>query len=342
LIGGSKLPSVSVHGVELSQEVVDLMPSFVDPKDLARTRITVADARRYVTADTNLYDVVIADLFHPALDGSGALYTREHFESVRRRLAPGGIFCQWLPLYQLDDPSLRAIIRSFLAVYPGGSAWLNHYSVRTPMLALIGPREATPLDIAALQARLVTPGVAAAVRPLGFESGIDIWGQYLGGPRALANYAGNGPTNTDDYPFVTFDAERNVRALSAPPWSLLLSAIRSIRTEPDELLSGGDLDDLTKRLPPYWAARNRFLEAGAALRGEPRGRALIDAAAPGLLETLRLSPEFDPAYQPLLSMAQMLAASDRDAARQLLGSIVSAAPRRPEAQRMLTQITGAP
>lgn len=342
LIGGSKLPSVSVHGVELSQEVVDLMPWFIDAKDLERTRLTVADARRYVAADTNQYDVVIADLFHPALDGSGALYTREHFEAVRQRLAPRGIFCQWLPLYQLDEPSLRAIMRSFLSVYPGGSAWLNHYSVRTPMLALIGPREAAPFDAASLQARLDLPGMAAAVRPLGFESAIDVLGQYLGGPRALARYAGDGPTNTDDYPFVTFDAERNVRALSAPPWSLLLNAVSSIRTEPDELLNGRDFGDLARRLPSYWAARNRFLEAGAALRGEPRGRALIDAAAPGLLETLRLSPEFDPAYHPLLSMAQMLATSDRNAARQLLESIVAAAPDRREARQLLKQIAGAP
>ncbi|MBC7047449.1 hypothetical protein G6O52_26340, partial [Salmonella enterica subsp. enterica serovar Heidelberg] len=77
-------------------------------------------ARRFVVSDLRSYDVIIADLFHPALDGSGALYTTEHFAATRRRLAAGGIFCQWLPLYQLDAPSLRAIIRSFLAVYPQG------------------------------------------------------------------------------------------------------------------------------------------------------------------------------------------------------------------------------
>lgn len=342
LIGGTKLPSVSVHGVELSQEVVDLMPRFVDPQDLQRARISVADARRYVVADTALHDVIIADLFHPALDGSGALYTREHFEAIRKRLAPQGIFCQWLPLYQLDAPSLRAIIRSFLSVYPEGSAWLNHYSVRTPMLALIGPRDAAPLDLAALRTRLDTPDVAAAIRPLGFQSPLDLLGQYLAGPRALSRFSGTGPMNTDDFPFVTFDAERNVRALSAPPWSLLLETIRSIRTEPEELLDTRSSGDFQRRLASYWEARNRFIEACAALRGEPRGRALIEAAAPGLIETLRLSPEFDPAYQPLLSMARALAASDRPAARRLLEAIVSAAPAREEAAQMLRQIAPAP
>jgi spermidine synthase len=338
LVGGTKMPGVAVRGVELSQEVVDLLPWFVNPDDARRARITVADARRYVAADTSFYDVVIADLFHPALDGSGALYTTEHFGAVRRRLAPGGIFCQWLPLYQLDAPSLRAIIRSFLAVYPGASAWLNHYSVLTPMLALIGPRDAGPPDLAALNIRLDDPAVAAVVRPLGFESSIDLLGQYLAGPRALASFAGDGPQNTDDYPFVTFDAERNVRALTAPPWSLLLATTRAIRPGAAELIGAPRSDDLATRLSSYWAARNRFLEAGAALPGEPRGRALIDAAAPSLIEALRLSPEFDPAYGPLLSMARALMASDRPAARRLLEAIAAAAPGRNEARQLLGEI----
>lgn len=338
LVGGTKMPGVTVRGVELSREVVDLLPWFVNPDDINRASIAVADARRYVAADTSFYDVVIADLFHPALDGSGALYTTEHFDAVRGRLAPGGIFCQWLPLYQLDAPSLRAIIRSFLAVYPGGSAWLNHYSIFTPMLVLIGPRDPGQLDLARLNNRLNDPAVAAAVRPFGFESSIDLLGQYLAGPHALASFAGEGPQNTDNYPFVTFDAERNVRALSAPPWSLLLATTRAMRPDAAELVTASQSGDLAKRLVSYWAARNRFLEAGAALRGEPRGMALIEAASPGLIESLRLSPEFDPAYRPLLSMVRALMASDRPAARRLLEAIAAAAPGRPEPSQMLAEI----
>src|ERR1700737_4834578 len=160
LVGGAQMPGTTVRGVELSPEVVALLPWFSNasaPAPLAAgssPQVTIADARRYVAADTGQYDVIVADLFHPALDGSGALYTTEHFVAVRERLAPGGLFCQWLPLYQLDLPSLRAIIRGFLDVYPDGSAWLNHYSVRTPMLALIGPPDGGYLDLDALGARL--------------------------------------------------------------------------------------------------------------------------------------------------------------------------------------------
>jgi spermidine synthase len=341
VVGGSQMPGVTVHGVELSREVVDLLPWFANPAASGPTPlVTVADARRYVAADTDQYDLIVADLFHPALDGSGALYTVEHFEAVKRRLAAGGMFCQWLPLYQLDLPSLRAIIRGFLEIYPQGSAWLNHFSVRTPMLALIGPRDGYDLDPDALATRLRDPAIRSVVRPLGFEAPIDLLGQYLGGPRALAAFAGEAPRNTDDYPFVTFDARRNVRALTAPPWSLLLAVTQAMRPDPAELLAAPQRDALGDRLRAYWQARNLFLEAGAALPGDPRGSALIDAASPGLLDALRLSPEFDPAYVPLIGMAKSLVTSDRAAAVRLLRAINDAAPSRNEAREMLAREFG--
>lgn len=341
MVGGTQMPGVSVRGVELSREVVDLLPWFVNPPPAAAPRVTVADARRYVAADTGQHDVIIADLFHPALDGSGALYTVEHFAAVKRRLARGGIFCQWLPLYQLDMPSLRAIVRGFLDVYPEGAAWLNHYSVRTPMLALIGTRDGGHLDTDALAARLRDPAIASVVRPLGFEAPIDLLGQYLAGPRALSAFAGAGPRNTDDYPFVTFDARRNVRALTAAPWSLLLAVTKDIRPDPNELLArAAEQDALGARLNAYWAARNRFLEAGASLPGDPRGAALIHAASPGLIEALRLSGEFDPAYAPLMGMARSLLGSDRAAAARLLRRINEAAPSRREARDLLLREFG--
>jgi spermidine synthase len=341
LIGGSQMPGVTAQGVELSREVVELLPWFAPSgATAAAPRVTVADARRYVAADTTQYDVIIADLFHPALDGSGALYTTDHFEAVRRRLAQGGVFCQWLPLYQLDLPSLRAIIRGFLEIYPGASAWLNHYSVRTPMLALIGPRDGGTLDLDALDARLRDTAVRPVARRLGFETPMDLLGQYLGGPRVLSAFAGQGPRNTDDYPFVTFDARRNVQALTAPPWALLRAVTQALRPDPAELLAEPMRDALSDRLTAYWHARNRFLDAGAALPGDPRSAALIEAASPGLLDALRLSSEFDPAYGPLIGMARSLMTSDRAAAARLLHAINDAAPSRGEARKMLSREFG--
>ncbi|MGJ5181192.1 spermidine synthase [Bradyrhizobium oligotrophicum] len=341
VLGGAEMPDLDVRAVELSAEAVVLLPWFGNPAaKQAMPPISIADARRFVVADDARYDVVVADLFHPALDGSGALYTTEHFEAVKQRLAADGLFCQWLPLYQLDAPSLRAIIRSFLAVFPRGSAWLNHYSVRTPMLALIGSRKPQPLDPDRLGDRLSDPRLRPILRPLGLDQPIDLLGQYVAGADALASFAGPGPRNTDDFPFVTFDARRNVTALTSAPWELLLTVIGQIKTDPADLIDPSRRAAWTERLGPYWQARNRFLRAGAALTGEPRGAALIAAAAPGLLDSIRLSAAFEPAYAPLMSMARSLLASDRAAAERLLLDIEQAAPSRREARDLLAQEFG--
>jgi spermidine synthase len=240
-------------------------------------------------------------------------------------------------LYQLDLPSLRTIIRTFLDVYPGASAWLNHYSVRTPMLVLVGPRSGGYLDLDALTARLRDPGAGAVARAVGFDAPMDVLGQYLGGARTLAALAGDGARNTDDYPYVALDASRNVHALTAAPADLLMAVVHRAHPDPTELLAAPDRPQFADRLTAYWRARDRFLEAGAALHGEPRGLALVAAASPGLLDSIRLSAEFDPAYQPLIAMARSLLDADRQAAAKLLQAIDQAAPSRGDARDLLAR-----
>lgn len=330
IAGAAALPRVAATGVELTPEVIGLLPWFAEQGAPPLPLIVVADARRFVAAGSGLYDVIVADLFHPALDGTGSLYTVEHFRAVRDRLADGGLFCQWLPLYQLDRPSLAAIIRAFLDVYPTGSAWLAHFSLQTPMLALCGSQAAIMPDPAVLTVRMNDPAARAALRRTGLTTPMDLLGLYAGGSRSLAAYAGPGPRNTDDFPVVTLDAQRNVRALAAPPADLLLAVLHGL-TSP----MGPDATQFAERLRAYWRARDRFIEAGAAL---PAGRALMDAAIPGLLEAVRLSAEFEPAYGPLMQMARSLIATDRTAGRALLQAIDAAAPTRGDARSLLARI----
>src|SRR5256885_4285536 len=138
----SLYPNLQSDGVELVPEILEVMREFepynFSPGRQARLRLFAADARRFVrTVDSN-YDVIVADLFHPARDGAGSLYTLEHFQAVRGRLERGGLFCQWLPLHQLDEEMLRVIIRTFLEAFPDARAWLLRFNVDAPVLGLVG------------------------------------------------------------------------------------------------------------------------------------------------------------------------------------------------------------
>jgi spermidine synthase len=129
----AKFPDLQAVGVELLPEVIEVMPSFEKINgDLGKYKnlhIICADAMRYVRATDQKYDVVIADLFHPAKDGAGSLYTIEHFKAIRDLLPDHGLFCQWLPLYQLDLEMFKVITKTFLQVFPDGQAYLAHYSI---------------------------------------------------------------------------------------------------------------------------------------------------------------------------------------------------------------------
>ncbi|HVR18722.1 MAG TPA: fused MFS/spermidine synthase, partial [Polyangiaceae bacterium] len=150
--------SLAVVAVELLPEVVRASRHFTreasDAAATPRLHVVTADARRYVRTTDRRFDVIVSDNFHPARSGSGALYTVEHFEAVRRRLDPHGVFCQWLPLHQLELETLQSIVRSFTAVYPQSFAMLATNSLETPVIGLVGRVDEERFDVAELQNRL--------------------------------------------------------------------------------------------------------------------------------------------------------------------------------------------
>jgi spermidine synthase len=335
-------PTLQVDAVELLPEVISAAAEFagsVANGAFARLRVLSADARRYVRASAQSYDVIVSDNFHPARSGSGSLYTVEHFEAVRLRLEPGGLFCQWLPLHQLDRETLRSIVAAFLAVYPQGSAMLASNSLETPVLGLVGRRGASRFDALAIRDRLARVALPERVAGIGFEDELAVLGAFVAGPASLRRFAAGAVANTDDRPAVAYLAPRITYAPDSSPSQRLLTLLRELSIEPDQLLRPAPSPAWAQRLAGYWLARDRFIEAGRDVRPSSSVNEMLAQVREPLLAELRISPDFRPAYDPLLAMATALAGSDTAGARGLLTELVQVQPARAEATQLLAVIS---
>lgn len=330
-------PALRVDAVELVPEVIFatmmFKPAFAANADPSRLQLMSADARRFVRTSTEHYDVIVSDNFHPARSGSASLYTVEHFESVRERLAEGGLFCQWLPLHQLDLDTLRSIVRSFMTVYPRGSALLATLSLDTPVVGLISRRDGEPFDLNQVRERLDAASTFGA-SDFGISDDLSVLGSFIAGPRFLEEFARAARLNTDDRPIVAYRAPNLTYVPSSTPRDRLVELLRHAEISPSELLTESP-SAWQGRLVAYWTARNQFIQAGRSVRPSSDVREMLAQVREPLLDILHTSPDFRPAYDPLLRMAAALSRVDREAARSLLGELQQAQPARPEAGELL-------
>ena len=338
-------PGLQVDAVELLPEVISasrhFTPTFAQGQPHPRLHLLAADARRFVRTTAQHYDLIVADNFHPARSGSGALYTVQHFEAVRNRLAPGGLFCQWLPLHQLDLDTLRSIVASFLLAYPEGQALLANNSLATPVLGLIGGAGALRFDPAVVANRLAHSQPAGSPARFGLQDEYALLGSFVAGPASLRRFAGAAVANTDDRPVVTYSAPRITYAPDSRASDRLVALLRALTVTPDDVLAPRVEADWAQRLAAYGAARQHFIEAGRTVKPTTDVQQMLAQVQAPLLATLALSPDFRPAYDPLLGMAGALARSDAAAARVLLSALVQVQPARPEASLALRALAEA-
>jgi spermidine synthase len=336
--------ALEVDAVELLPEVIAASTYFIGEARNPRLHLIAGDARRFVRAAPNRYDLIVSDNFHPARSGSGSLYTVEHFEAVRDRLAAGGVFCQWLPLHQLDLVTLRSIVRTFLTVHPHGWAMLATNSLDTPVLGLVARKDGQGFDVDEVRARFAGAAMSHSPTDFGFADDLAVLGSFIAGPRSLARFAGNAPLNTDDRPVVAYLAPRITYAPDSLPRDRLVELLREVDIRPDELIRSRDHIPIDTawavRLAAYWTARNQFIEAGRDVQPVADVQRMLAQVREPLLSILRVSPEFRPAYDPLLRMAISLGRIDAPAARALLMELQRVQPARVEATLALRELSG--
>ncbi len=210
-----------------------------------RVHVTFDDARNFLFTTRRKYDLIISEPSNPWIAGVATLFTREFYAAVQGRLAPGGVFVQWMQAYSLYPEDLRMLLATFLSEFHGATLWHGD----APDLILMAPSPPSSEILQRAQALYGLPRLHQDFLQLGMEEPAGLFGFYLLDDAGLRKFSSGAQLNTDDRTLLEYHAPR----------SLL---VRGLEDKNRDAILVEQKDQLPEDFPPD--ARDQALAASAA------------------------------------------------------------------------------
>ncbi|QRY82457.1 fused MFS/spermidine synthase [Pseudomonas sp. PDNC002] len=198
-VGALERPVVA----ELLPEVLAAAPRFKGTFDAIhdpRLDIRLRDGRRELLRSDARYDMITLEPPPPSAAGVVNLYSREFYQLAASRLEDRGIVAQWLPLPTQNEEDSRALVRSFIDVFPHASLWTTEFHE----MLLVGSLQPIQLDVPRIRERLAQPQVGAALAEVGIDSTQALLATWVTDRQGLERFAGDVAPVTDDQPRIEY------------------------------------------------------------------------------------------------------------------------------------------
>jgi spermidine synthase len=255
--------------------------------DDPRSRIHYDDAKTYFSAQQQVYDVIVSEPSNPWVSGVASLFSTEFYRDVRRYLRDGGLFVQWIQLYEMAPVLLSTVVGALDANFTDYEFWLANDG---DMIIVAVHNGKVPRPDAAA---LANPELKAALERYVIKTLDDLHLHRLGGRQALQPYFASfgAAPNSDFFPVLEFQAPLsrymrsgsgevvNLLELSAPIIGLFEAGARR-EPDPAQLSAGAR----------QWRKRASWPEQAHAGQGFMRSgnQALLSSLGPDLAADLIL------------------------------------------------------
>jgi spermidine synthase len=144
-----------------------------------RVQVVYDDARHYISATKEKFDIITSDTIDPWVKGTAGLYTKEYFELCKEHLNPGGVIAQWLPLYVTNSAVIKSELATFFNVFPNGVVWGNGQNGVSYDMIITASTDPMTINIDEMQQQLNrNSAVAQSLRDVGFGSAIGLLATY--------------------------------------------------------------------------------------------------------------------------------------------------------------------
>jgi spermidine synthase len=184
-----QFPVRSVDVIELESSVVQASRFFADVNHLRyplerypwvrmpRLNVYHDDARNYLAASKKRYHVIISEPSNPWLTGVSDLFTADHFRAAKKHLQPGGIYCQWVQLYEISPENVKAIYRTFAEHFRYVAVFSAE--ARSSDTILLGSDAPLPIDLGRVRAHMAEPSVTAELKRADVDTPFDLFARVL-------------------------------------------------------------------------------------------------------------------------------------------------------------------
>lgn len=189
-----------MHLVEINRGVLEAISKYGPPGLLDNVTVTVNDARNFLLLSDRKFDIISSEPSYPTESSVGNLFTQEFYKLASSRLNHGGVFCQWLPYYQLKDEDVSMMVKTFSSAFDYVYVWAVKHSLD---LLMVGANSPFPYG-----AEEITQRVNVLNRsrfPLIFVLSKN--------PEQIEAFVRSNPDipyNTDDKPLLEFHAAKNL------------------------------------------------------------------------------------------------------------------------------------
>ena len=159
-----------------------------------RVTLQFNDARNTLLIENKTYDIIASQPSHPWVARASNVFTQDFFELVKRRLNKGGIYGQWVNLFNMDATTLRSIMKAFYNVFPNGVTFAN---LDSGDLLLFGSDHKLIFHPDIIAKRMAEPKVRAVLAANDIKELKDLFWYFALSRQEAVKAAGDIEPNTD-------------------------------------------------------------------------------------------------------------------------------------------------
>ena len=200
-----------VDVVELEAAVIEAANAFgpVNMNAVGHPKLhtIVGDGREVVLTTRQSYDLIFSEPSNPYRAGVASLYTREFYAGVAPLLRDGGLFAQWVQMYEVDEQTIRTIYATLGSVFAHVETW----QTQRGDLLLLSSAGPVSYDIPRLRARIAAEPYRSALAAVWRTADLEgFLAHYVAGPAVARDLAGEQALNTDDRTLVEYAFARHL------------------------------------------------------------------------------------------------------------------------------------